>query len=162
MENLRAYGAVLKQVIFTSDKACEELCLAIDGFVFDREFTHHSSIYSLNYVHFGRIQKFFTPYRCKSVVTSPMYWAVTECFIIGEYTLSRNNAYGWDTAERSCFERDFENEEYRSMRFFNEISDNISLLLLSLVIRDVGYISNDTEYFLLCCCLTKAHRLNCN
>ena len=45
------------------------------------------------------------------MVTSPMYWAVTECFIIGEFTLSTSNAYGWDTAERSCFDRDFEDDE---------------------------------------------------
>ena len=38
-ENLRTNGAVLKQVAFTSDKACEELCLAIEGFVFHRELT---------------------------------------------------------------------------------------------------------------------------
>ena len=60
------------------------------------------------------------------MVTSPMSWAVTECFIIGEYTLSRSNAYGWDTAERSCFEPEFENEEDGSRRLFQiEISNSI-------------------------------------
>ena len=49
--------------------------------------------------------------RCRAVVTSPMYWYWTECFIIGEYTLSRSNAYGWDTAERSCFDRHFEDDD---------------------------------------------------
>jgi hypothetical protein len=48
--------------------------------------------------------------RCKAIVTSPMYWYWTECFIIGEYTLTTNDADGWDTAERECFDRDFRTE----------------------------------------------------
>merc|ERR1712176_1407435 len=47
---------------------------------------------------------------CQAVVTSPMSWYWTECFIIGEYTLTTNNAYGWDTAERECFDSDFSRE----------------------------------------------------
>ena len=50
--------------------------------------------------------------RCQAIVTSPMYWAVTECFIIGEYTLSTNNARGWDTAERKCFDPQYANGRY--------------------------------------------------
>jgi hypothetical protein len=34
-----------------------------------------------------------------------MTWYWTECFIIGEYTLTTDGAYGWDTAERECFDR---------------------------------------------------------
>ena len=35
-ENLRTHGEVLKQVRYTSDDACEKLCLTIEGFV-DKE-----------------------------------------------------------------------------------------------------------------------------
>ena len=42
--------------------------------------------------------------RCQAVVTSPMSWYLTECFIIGDYKLSTNDATGWDVAERKCFD----------------------------------------------------------
>ena len=41
---------------------------------------------------------------CRAVVTSPKYWSETGCYIIGDYTLSSDDADGWATAERRCFE----------------------------------------------------------
>ena len=46
-------------------------------------------------------------FSCHAVVTSPMYWYWTECFVIGEYYLTEDDAVGWDTAERTCFDPDF-------------------------------------------------------
>ena len=43
-----------------------------------------------------------------------MFWYYTECFIIGEYTLTETNAYGWDTAERDCFDTDTTGEDNAS------------------------------------------------
>ena len=43
-------------------------------------------------------------FRCKAAVTSPKFWAATGCFSIADYTLTTDNARGWETAERTCFE----------------------------------------------------------
>ena len=43
--------------------------------------------------------------RCKAVVTSPMAWEYTECFVIGDYTIHEDD--NWRTAKRACFDDGF-------------------------------------------------------
>ncbi|XP_063692146.1 uncharacterized protein LOC134824275 [Bolinopsis microptera] len=70
--DLRAFGPVLKEVEYSSDKACMNICIATSS--------------------------------CMAAVISPKHLDVAICYVIGEYTLSDDNAYAWYTAERRCLE----------------------------------------------------------
>jgi hypothetical protein len=47
--------------------------------------------------------KLFDNYRCEAVVTTPLNWAYTECFVLGDHTMISGTP-GWRTAERTCFD----------------------------------------------------------